>query len=461
MEKYIKKQTLLLQDNNLFNLLKSMYNNVVVLDNKGVILWVSPCFEESYSIRKEEILGKTTYEVANKGIFYPSVAAQVIKSKQKTTVLEKNKKGKSLIATGIPTFNNNKELELIISYTFDPDEFFILKNEYDKMEKLVDQYSSEIRELREKDLNFPGIISKSKSMQKVLNYALKVALVDTNVIITGESGVGKNLIAQLIHQKSIRDKEPFIEINCGAIPENLIESELFGYVPGAFTGAQQKGKIGLIELAHKGTLFLDEIGELPLALQVKLLKVLQDKTLTKIGDTKSIKVDFRLITATNKDLNELINKGQFREDLYYRINVVPIHIPPLRERKEDILPLILHFLEQLNIKYNRNKYFSSQAINELLSYDFPGNVRQLQNVIERCIVTSDGEVITTETLPENITVSFLDKISISLNLPEAIELLEKNMVQKAYEEFKTTIGVAEALGISQPTAVRKIKKYIK
>lgn len=447
-------------DNNLFSLIESIHNDVVVLNGKGVIIWVSPSFEKTYGLNKEDIIGKTTFEMEQKKIFYPSVAALVLKNKRKTTILEHNKQGENLVVTGIPIFTENNEIKSIISYSFDLDEFLAIKSQYEKQEKLLNQYSSEIKKLREKDMNLPGIIAKSKQMEKVLSIVLKIASVDTNVLITGESGVGKNLIAHLIHKKSPRQKEPFIEINCGAIPLNLLESELFGYSPGAFTGAQKHGKIGLIELANKGTLFLDEIGELPLNLQVKILKVIQDKTLTPIGGTKSVKVDFRLITATNQDLKSLVQKKRFREDLFYRLNVVPINIPPLRDRKEDILPLILFFLEKMNKKYKKTKTLSSSTIDKLLAYNWPGNVRQLQNIIERIVVISDEDIISIENLPEYINNSSINKSIDNLSLKEALTVVEKEMVEKAYKQYKTTVGVAKSLSISQPTAVRKIKKYI-
>ena len=234
---------------------------------------------------------------------------------------------------------------------------------------------------------------------------MKVCEVDTNVLITGDSGVGKNVIARLIHQHSARAKGPLIEINCGAIPESLIESELFGYEKGAFTGALHSGKTGQIELANDGTLFLDEIGELPLSMQVKLLKVIQERKIVKVGGTRQIPVNFRLISATNKNLQEEIKIGNFREDLYYRLSVIPIHIPPLKERPDDLLPLIMHFLDKANEKYQRDKTFSSSAIDALMNYDWPGNIRELQNLIERLVLTVDDDCIDIDSLPEHINLT--------------------------------------------------------
>jgi transcriptional regulator with PAS, ATPase and Fis domain len=296
-------------------------------------------------------------------------------------------------------------------------------------------------------------------MEAVLRTALKVAAVDANVTISGESGVGKNLIARHIHKKSGRHDGPFIEINCGAIPENLLESELFGYEPGAFTGAHQKGKIGTIQLAHRGTLFLDEIGELSLPLQVKLLKVIQEKTLTRIGGSGEIRVDFRLIAATNRDLAALVQAGRFREDLFYRLNVVPLTIPPLRERPEDILPLVMHFLHRANEKYAMRKTLSSSCLEHLLAFHWPGNAREVQNLLERLVVTADGPTVTSAQLPAEFRRAATAALE-GGTLAEAKEHLEADLVRRAWNRTRTCIGVARELGISHASATRKLRKHI-
>jgi transcriptional regulator with PAS, ATPase and Fis domain len=273
-------------------------------------------------------------------------------------------------------------------------------------------------------------------------------------------GVCKTLFARIIHSRSKRSNGPLIEVNCGAIPDNLLESELFGYESGAFTGARREGKIGLIALAQNGTLFLDEISELPFNLQVKLLRVIQDKTITKLGGTKPVKVDFHLITATNRDLKALIEKEAFREDLFYRLNVMAIRIPPLRDRKDDIFPLSLHFSKALNTKYGMNKSLAPSTIDRLTSYDWPGNIRELENAIERAVLTSDQKVVSEEFLPENIKLA--QKLPLHIDgcgLRDALENVEREIILEAHGRYGTTVAVAKALGISQATAARKIKKY--
>lgn len=300
-------------------------------------------------------------------------------------------------------------------------------------------------------------------MENILQLAAKIADVDSTVLILGESGVGKEVIARFIHKRSHRDKGPFVKINCGAIPETLLESELFGYETGAFTGAKRQGKPGLIEMANEGTLFLDEIGELPLNLQVKLLQVLQEHRLVRIGGIKPITVNIRVIAATNRDIENMVKKGEFREDLFYRLNVVPITIPPLRERRDDIIPLIYHFLEEYNRKYDKAKKISAEAKDILIKYNWPGNVRELENTVERLVVTVEEDVILPHHLPEN-----LKEINIPLKvvnvdgiipLKDAVEMVERQLLHKAVEQCNSTYDIAKILGVNQSTVVRKIQKY--
>lgn len=448
-------------DEKVYRLLDAMYEDNTVTDGQGMILHISPVFEKNANIRKEEVLGKSVFFLEQQKILVPSVTIQALINKRKTTLIQNVKNyNKKIISTAVPVFNQKHEIELIVSYTWEDEDIHQLKEQHDILENLVKRYSSEIRELREKDMTTLGVIANSSQMKNVVKLACKVANVDANVLITGESGVGKNVVARLIHQKSSRNKGPFIEINCGAIPENLLESELFGYETGAFTGAKREGKVGMIEMAQDGTLFLDEVGELRPALQAKILKVIQEKVLVKVGGTRAIKVNFRLIAATNRDLDKSVREGQFREDLFYRLSVVPVLIPPLRERREDILPLVQFFLEQSSQQYHLNKSFSKNAIKCLLSYDWPGNVRELQNLIERLVVTTDEDLINEEDLPDFLRMFSMKGMDKDVTMKKALELLEKQMVQKAYERYKTTVGVSKALGISQPSAVRKLKKYV-
>ncbi|SMD08968.1 Transcriptional regulator containing PAS, AAA-type ATPase, and DNA-binding Fis domains [Desulfocicer vacuolatum DSM 3385] len=458
MEK--KNKDKLSEDSQLYYLMESIHDNVVITNGQGVIQWVSPSCEETYGMRRQDFIGKDTFEMERRRIWYPAVAPMVLRSKEKVTILEQTKKGEKLVVTGIPILNKDNEIKRVVSYSFDPSYLLELSEQYQNMKALISRYSAEIRELREKEMHLPGVVAQSQKMNTIFKMIMKVAQVETNLLITGESGVGKSLIARKIHQHSTRNKGPFIEINCGSIPENLLESELFGYEPGAYTGALKSGKIGMIQLAHEGTLFLDEIGELSLNLQVKLLKVIQDKVLKRIGSTEDSSVNFRLVAATNQDLNKLVNKGLFREDLFYRLNVVPLHVPPLRERSEDILPLIMHFLKLANKKYNKNRTISNDAVDTLISYEWPGNIRQLKNVVERLVILSDKNHISRTGVLSRTTNKSTMTPDENMPLKEALQMVEKQIIQKAYERHRTTVKVAEALKISQSSAARKIKQYI-
>lgn len=305
-----------------------------------------------------------------------------------------------------------------------------------------------------------GVVGSSKELQALFDLIEKVADTDANLLLTGETGVGKSMFAKIIHEASNRKNDTFVEINCANIHDNLIESELFGYEEGAFTGANVGGKVGKIEMANNGTLFLDEITEMPLEMQQKFLEAIQHKRIARIGGTKYIDLDFRLITATNRDLEERVQQGKFREDLYYRINVIPMNIPPLRHRESDIISLVLHFTRQNNGKYNLSKSFSKEVMQLFCRYAWPGNVRELENLVERMILTSAGDVIERKELP--LYLQQLDRLSEKKNtsLKESLEFYEKNIILEAYSKYKTSVLVGEKLGISQTSAARKIRKYL-
>jgi len=304
-----------------------------------------------------------------------------------------------------------------------------------------------------------GIVAESYAMKQVVDIAIRVAGSSSSVLITGESGTGKELIARLIHEKSQRKDAPFVAVNLAAIPESLIESELFGYEKGAFTGADRE-KPGLIERAHGGTIFLDEIGELPLPLQVKLLRVIEEKEIQRLGGLRPKKVDFRLLTATNRDLEEMVKAGTFRDDLFYRINVIHIHIPPLRERKEDIPYLLEHFLKIYSAREAKKiKGFTREAYELLLRYHYPGNVRELENIVERAVVLSQGEYITTEELPLSLRKEIFPQEQEFLSLDERIEAIERSIILEALKRNNwVKTRAARELGISERVLRYRIQK---
>jgi DNA-binding NtrC family response regulator len=333
---------------------------------------------------------------------------------------------------------------------------------------LIIDRALEVRELRDENIrlkkslsecfSFPNIIRDSPEMNKVYEIIGKVSKIDSTVLILGESGTGKELVASTIHYQSDRRKEPFIKVNCAALPENLVESELFGVEKGAFTGADRR-KPGRFERADKGTIFLDEIGELPPGVQTKLLRVLQDGSFERVGGTKTLKVNVRVITATNKDIEEEVQVGGFREDLYYRLNVIPIHMPALRERKEDLSPLIDSFLEKYNCTFGKKVTLSSDVVTDLFDYDYPGNVRELKNILERLVALASTDVIATDALPEHVARQ-REKTTTTVSLAEVAAEAEKEHITRTLKSAKgNKTRTAELLGISRKTLWEKIKSF--
>lgn len=367
----------------------------------------------------------------------------------------------------IAVYQGLAELDMCLPYLIQQ-KSHLINMAADNLKEIAGIYKNPDNETIDEDLkkllDKNNIIVESPRLRRVFRLADRVSGVDSTVMILGESGVGKGMIARLIHNRSRRSKGPFVKINCGAIPENLLESELFGYSKGAFTGADNRGKTGKLELANGGTLFLDEISELPLNLQVKLLHVLDEQKVSPLGSTKEIQLDIRIISATNRNLLELVQKGKFREDLYYRLNVVPLTIPPLKERPEDIKALVNSFLTQLNHKYGQKKTINPSTMEYLVDYDWPGNVRELRNLIEQIFVLSKASEILPEHLPDHVKekyTKYKSNVLVSAILPirEAIEEVEKQLLLKSLEKYNSTYEVAEKLGVNQSTVVRKIKKY--
>lgn len=439
-------------------------NDVTLTDGEGIVIRVSDSYEDYYGVSNMEVIGKSVYTLEKQGVFRPSVTAVVLEKKHKATILQKNKLGENILATGVPIFGDSGEIQYVISFnSVDIADITNLQDKYIKLTELMRECNAEINQLQMKDINNKALVTKSRHMEGVSELISQIADTNANVLITGETGVGKSMIAKIIHQKSGRVDGPFIEINCGVIPENLIESELFGYEKGAFTGASDRGKIGKIELAKGGTLFLDEIGELPLNMQIKLLEVIQDKAITRVGGLEKIDVDFRLIAASNQDLKRNIKESLFREDLYYRLSVIPIQIQPLRERPEDIEPLVQGFLAQFNRKYGRSISLAPEVFEILEAQSWPGNIRQIENLVERLVIMVKNNQVTLEDLPEDIDLNVhknKESVVMEGSLNEMIEEYEKVIFINAFKTYKTSVAVGNALGISQATAARKLRKYI-
>lgn len=439
-------------------------DELMISDASGMIRYVSENYEKRFNFAHDSIVGKSVFELEADEIFQPCITARIIREHQKVVTTETiNITHTNVITVGIPLFSHNGELKYEVCFnTVSMEQINTIQRNYRNMQESLQQYSQELADLRTRNAVPQEFVFKSQLMKNLLLLIQSTANTSANVLITGETGVGKSVIAKTLHLMSNRSNGPFIEVNCAVLHDSLIESELFGYDKGAFTGASSSGKIGKVEMANHGTLFLDEIGELPLVVQSKLLQLIQEKTIHRISSNKKIVLDFRLITATNRNLEEEVRKGLFRSDLYYRLNVIRMHIPPLRERTEDIFSLAYQFLTRFNQEYNKNLNFSPRFLTRLEQYEWPGNVRQLENLMERLVITVQDPIIDITALPpEYISDSLQNADPPSGKLAERMDAFEKKIVCDTFQHCRTSVAMAKELGISQATATRKIAKYIK
>jgi len=448
-------------------ILDNCYDEIFVLDGEDRVIYVNSVSERHYGMRPTEVIGKSVEEMFELGYWYPPITPMVHREQRRITMEQTTFLGKKLITTVTPVFDDKGNIIYTVHNARDLTQLESLKQELHKTrEELSERPNSEVSLINEA---FSDIIAHSKKMKELIQYAEQIAHADANVLILGESGTGKGLFARHIHKHSKRTKGPFLSINCAAIPEDLLESELFGYASGAFTGAGKGGKKGLIELANGGTFFLDEIAELSPRLQAKMLQFIQERQYIPVGGTETKNADIRIIAATNSDMMAMINEGKFRLDLYYRLNVIEIEIPPLRERPEDLIPLIHFFITKFNKKNNVNREISKEALNEMFKYYWPGNVRELENLIERLVVT----VLDTEIKPKNLpkfrspkaelgaATGFMDlsHLTDQLSLEAALELVERQIITQSFAKQGSSRKVAQSLNISQSKASRLIRKY--
>nr|WP_239585975.1 sigma 54-interacting transcriptional regulator [Bacillus mesophilus] len=443
-------------------IIESSYDGIYITDKFGNTLKTNSAIERITGIPKHYYLGKNISHLMKRGILEESVTLKVIEQKKTVSVVQKNFNQKETLMTGNPIFNEEGEIEKVVTNIRDLSDLNQVNKELVKVQQLNEQYKEELIRLKTFTGPDQDVILKSDKMIEIYNMVGRLANFDTTILILGDTGVGKDVLARHIYRISDRFNEgQLIKINCGAIPKELLESELFGYDGGAFSGANKTGKAGMFELAHKGMLFLDEVGELPLDLQVKLLRAIQEKEIMRVGGTKSKKIDVRLIAATNRDLKEMVKNGLFREDLYYRLNVVPVSVPSLKDRQDDILPLVHYFLEVYNKKYNVSKLLDKELHNFFYYYSWPGNVRELSNLLERMILTIPHDHLTVADLPleykrEDEITTFADE---EKSLKETVELAEKTALQKAMLKYRTTYEIAKQLKTSQASVVRKLQKY--
>ncbi len=442
----------------------SINTDVIVADSKGNIVYSNSSVELWLNIKKNDIIGLSVMQLEKERVFYPSVVKRVLETGEKQTLIQETRSGKKLLVTGNIVYNDKNNIKYVVTYAQDVTELEKMKLYVKMIEGEMETIKSELKELQNKQSATPHIIAKSEPMKHVVSLINRVACSNTSVLLTGESGVGKTLLAEYLHNQSGR-KGKFVTINCSSIPESLLESELFGYDAGAFTGANPKGKKGLVEEAKGGTLFLDEIGELPMNLQAKLLTFTQSKEFIRVGETTPISLDFRLVTATNVNLKERIEDGKFREDLYFRLSVIHIPIPPLRERREDLLSLIIELTQKFNQRHQQEKVLDHAVIDHLLHYEWPGNVRELANLMERLVLTVEDNLIQQEHIPKEFISNYRKENNFSFKalgektLPEMMQEFETQILQNVYGRCKSTTEMARQLGVSQPTVVRKLQKY--
>lgn len=445
-------------------IIDSSSDGLFVCDASANVIRVNPASERIHKIKAEQLLGKNMVDLIKEGFIEQSAALQALQ-KKKTVSLLQEKDNRKIISIGTPVLDRDGTIIRVVVSERDITEIDNLQRELEEQGSLKDKLQYQLLEMQLADLKTHKIIAKSPSMIRVVEKALKVSPVNSTVLITGESGVGKGLIANLIHKNSGRAEKPLIRINCGAIPETLIESELFGYEAGAFTGARAGGKPGSLELADGGSLFLDEIGELPLSAQVKLLRFLEKGHLTRLGGTKVLTVNARILVATHRNLQDMVGKGTFRQDLYYRLNVIPLHVPALRERKDCISPLLRYYVDYFAHIAGTKKRLSRSSLDALLSYSYPGNVRELMNICEHATVMSETEVVDHLDLPRDVVgrdtdAQLLDAVWPSdMTLKEILENVEKKVMQQAVQKYKNQASAAAVLGVSQPTIARRLKKY--
>jgi len=438
----------------LMSIIGSSYDGIYITDGDANTIYVNQSYQVISGLEPEDVMGVNMRTLVNGGIISKSATLLALQKKRTVTIEQDFRTGKHAVVTSTPIFNQTDQIVMVVTNVRDISELYILREELKKSNEISQKYQKQI-------LQDADIVAADDISLKLIRMIDRVAMLDTPILLLGETGVGKERIASYIHKNSGRKNKNFIKVNCGAIAESLIESELFGYEPGSFTGANKEGKIGFFGLANEGTIFLDELGELSVGAQVKLLRVLQEQEIVRVGSNKPEKIDVRILAATNQNLEDLIEAGRFRKDLYYRLNIFPVVIPPLRRRKGDIPVLAKTALEELNRKYGKSKSFSQTAILTLLEYQWPGNVRELRNIVERAFIMSDEDAITAADLPLQTIRSVLEGEAEdqTLNLKDLLELTEYEYIYRAYKKYKNVRAAAKSIQMDPATFTRKRKKY--
>ena len=448
----------------LLDILNCLKVGVYITDGNGKTLLLNDESCKTGGLERSETVGKNMRELERMGFIEESVSLKTIESGKEEMIIQNLGDGDKVYVTGTP-LKSDKGIDVVVCTERDITETLTIKELLEEKNKDNAKIKDEIEYLRKQNIVMWGnMIAEDFATKLLSEKATRVAKLDATVLLTGDSGTGKEVFANFIYQNSGRAGKPFIKVNCAAIPENLMESELFGYEKGAFSGADKNGKAGLFEMANHGTLFLDEVGEIPIHLQSKLLRAIQEREIMHVGGTKTIPVDIRFIAATNRDLKEAVRNGTFRGDLYYRLNVMPIELMPLKGRKKDIKALVDYFTEKFNVTYKLSKVVSPEAMEVLKDFDWPGNIRELENVIERLMISSDDEVITkrqTERaigVPTDLSGADLSGIE-GRSLEELMDAYEKSILESMLAKYKRASEVGRALNVNKSTLSRRMKKY--
>ncbi|MDE6955622.1 MAG: sigma 54-interacting transcriptional regulator [Oscillospiraceae bacterium] len=439
-----------LDNDTLAQLVDELYDEVCVYDSQYRMVYINKACQRHYGYTPEDLIGKELMTFEHEQWWDMSILPHVYQDKKPYAIRQKTLTGSNLFTIAIPIFDANGEIEYVIMSVRDTvgDDMI-----YTHMDPAA---------VAPRDARDPKILYKSDEMALIMEDIRRVGKTDANCLLVGESGTGKTMLAKYMHNLSDRRAKPFVSVNCASLPKELVESELFGYAKGAFTGAKSSGKPGLFEVANHGTILLDEISELPISAQAKLLSAIQEREILPVGATAPVKIDVKIIAATNKDLIKLIDSNEFRADLYYRLNIFELNIPPLRQRRKDITPLACHFLEQFDAQYKREHRFSEDTLQFFVSYEWRGNVRELHHVIERLVVMVDVPLIEPHHLPKNIysvTSPSAEMTQFPPDLDAALEALEKKMIRTSYQKHPTSRGVAADLSISQTRAAKLIRKH--
>lgn len=457
------KEYAILQDHKfLLTALDKSADGILIADGEGLVVYVNEAYERTTGLSRELMVGKNLADLQSSNLFNESATLQVLETRRTVYLEHRYSTGKNAVTTATPIFQG-EEIVGVLNNTRNITELVQLREELNQSYVAARHARQEVNLYRAEQMNIAGIVAVSETMRRVLDLAETASGYDSTVCIYGETGTGKELIAKFIHQNSPRRKQPFIKFNCAAIPAELFESELFGYEAGAFTGASDKGRIGLFELANGGSILLDEIGELPVEKQSKLLRVLQEGEFYRVGGSVPVRLDVRVISASNRDLEAEVRSGAFRADLLFRLNVLPIRIPPLRERQEDIPPLVAAFLQNLNRKYKQTVAIEDAALAMLHEYHYPGNVRELQNLIEYLFVTAlDGWIVVGSLPPKLITDSFTEMMVAGIGastLDQLVGAYEKTVLEMVLRRYPSLTRAAAALGVHASTLSRKLRRY--